>query len=234
MKKVSLALWCGLVIGLAAGSSPADILMDDDTQVAANELDTVLHLSKFDTSLGTLTGVWVQIELRLKNAEIEMDNDASQAQNGTGWVVNTASSLTSGVSLVKTDYDSIDKGDLAINQSQVFLLSATSGDPTGQFDATGAGDYAAWQPGVLTSGDSGNILESAWDDYKGTGVFTITVNTTYLTSATFAGSNGFFQGNTPDGELYGKVIYTYVVPEPATLSLLALGGIALLLRRRRR
>ena len=83
MKKVSLALWCGLVIGLAAGSSPADILMDDDTQVAANELDTVLHLSKFDTSLGTLTGVWVQIELRLKNAEIEMDNDASQAQNGT-------------------------------------------------------------------------------------------------------------------------------------------------------
>ena len=198
-----------------------------------NDTNSTLTLSKFDTSLGTLTNVWVQVEVRLTNARVELDNDAATAQNGTGRVWNTANSLTSTVTLLKTDFDSINKGDLAINTTQVFALDATTGDDTDVFNATGLGDYADWQPGTLTAGDSGDIASAVWAAYQGTGNFTITVNSTFLTTATFLGSYGYFEGNTPTGALYGKVIYTYdAAPEPASLSLLALGGLALLRRRK--
>ena len=207
-------------------------LMDDDTVTLPVDTDTTLYLSKFDTAMGTLTGVWVQVELRLSNSSVELDNDAAGAQNGTAYVINTASSLTSSVSLVKVGFsDTINNGDLTLNATHVFNLAGTTGDPIG-FTATLLGDYAHWQPSTLTSGDSGNIDGAVWSGYEGTGDFTITVNTTYLTSATFVGNDGYFQGNTPNGELYGKVVYTYdPVPEPATISLLCVGALAFLKRK---
>jgi hypothetical protein len=204
--------------------------MDEDTQPLPGDAITTLHLSKFDTSLGTLTNVWVQVEVRLSGASVELDNDAVEAQNGTAYVINAASSLTSSVTLLKADLDTINKGDLALTATQVFALSGTTGDAVGIFNATHLGDYAHWQPGTLSSGDSGDIHSIVWDGYKGTGDFTIDVNSIYLTSATFVGEHGFFQGNTPTGELYGKVIYNYI-PEPATITLLCIGTFALLKRK---
>ncbi|MCX6034052.1 MAG: choice-of-anchor E domain-containing protein [Chloroflexi bacterium] len=210
----------------------ASTIMDEDTQALPVDANTTLNLSKFDTTLGTLTNVWVQIQVRLSGASVELDNDATAAQDGTGRVLNAASSLTSSVTLLKVGFDTINNGDLALNAYQVFNLAGTTGDPCG-FTATHLGDYAHWQPGTLTSGDSGDIFSAVWGGYQGTGYFTVTVNSTYLTSATFVGNDGFFQGNTPNGELYGKVIYTYdPVPEPATITLLCVGAFALLRRKK--
>jgi len=196
-----------------------------------NETDVTLHLSKFNGSLSDLTNIYVELELTLDGVKVELDNDATQAQEGTALVLNAVNSMSSTVALLKADSDTIDGVDLGLNVSQIFNLEATSGDTVGQFDATGAGDYAIWQPGAMNSGDSGNIHNAMWGDYVGSGDFTITVNTTYLTSATFEGNDGFFQGNTPSGEIYGKVVYTYV-PEPATLGPLALLGFYGLRKRR--
>jgi len=232
MTKKFLILFAVLLLFATAIPAFALTIMDTDTQALPVDADTTLNLSKFDTTLGTLTNVWVQIELRLSNTSVELDNDAVAAQNGTGYVINTASSLTSSAPLMKVGFsDSINNGDLTINATQVFNLAGTTGDPIG-FTATLLGDYAHWQPGILTSGDSGDIANAVWDSYKGTGDFTVTVNTTYLTSATFVGNDGYFQGNTPNGELFGKVIYTYTpIPEPMTIGLLGMGGLALLRRK---
>jgi hypothetical protein len=223
MKK-GYPLSAAVILALAAGTTQAALVLEDqETQNLPNETNITLNLSQFNGSVNDLTNVYVELELRLNGMEIALDNDADQAQEGTAHVLNTANSVTSTVNFLKTDLDTINTSDLTINASQVFNLTATSGDTVGQFDATGNGDYALWTPNTLTNGDSGNIHNSAWTDYVGSGDFSITINTTYLTSATFEGNDGYFQGNTPNGEVYAKVIYTYV-PEPATLGPLALLG----------
>jgi hypothetical protein len=204
-----------------------------DTKSLPVSTDVTLNLPKFDTALGTLTNVWVQLELRLTGASVELDNDGDLATTGTGYVVNTAS-LTSSVSLLKAvTFDTINNGDLTINASNAYSLGATTGDAIGVFNATGLGDYAHWQPGTLLSGDSGDIADFVWAGYKGTGNFTITVNSLFLTSATFAGGGGSFHGNSPEGELCGRVVYTYQpVPEPTTIGLLSLGAMSLIRKRK--
>ena len=230
---------CVVALALGAlliGTAQADTLTDNECVVLPNDTDVTIYLDQFDPSLGTLTNVYVNVRVQLDSARVQLDNDASVAQGGTALVLNVANSLTSSVSLVKTGLaDSINASDLTINEGQVFNLSATTGDTVGEFNVTNNTDYALWEPGFIIAGDSGNITSSAWAGYTGTGQFSITLNSTYLTSATFEGSNGFFEGNTPCGGFAADVCYTYTtVPEPGTLALLAgLFGLLVIARKRR-
>jgi hypothetical protein len=227
-------LMFAVAVVCAMGVAQAGFSGGQDTQNLPNDTDVTLTLPKFNTSLGTLTNVYVEVELRLNNANVQMDNDADQPQEATGRVINVANSFTSSATLLKSDFSTINLGNLGINAFQAFNLAQSQGDPVGVFNATGLSDYASWSPGLLTGGNSGDIASTVWNDYKGGAgdTFTIAVNTTYMTTATFVGDNGFFQGNTPNGEFYGKVVYTYT-PEPGTLSMLVLGGLALIRRCRK-
>jgi len=236
MRKLSQIFLGCLVGGLCASMAHASTTSySSDSVVLPNEVDTTVHLAKFNTSLGILTGVYVEIGVNLTGAQVQLDNDDAAAQTGTGRVVNAARSLTSDVGLLKTDFTTINNGNLSINASHNFALGATSGDAVGTFNATGLSDYANWQPGTLNAHGAGNISSLVWDQYKGSGTFGITTNALYLTSATFAGSNGFFQGNTPNGQFYASVTYTYdPVPETSALPLLGAGAFGLACVRRRR
>lgn len=230
-KMILLALAMLIVAPFAANALST---FDEDTVALPNDTNVTVNLSKFTGNLTDLTAIHVELELRLTNVQVQLDNDSTSSQVGTARIINTLKSeggFSSSVTLLKSDFDTINGGDLGINTSQVFNLDPTSGDTVGQFNATGSSDYANWSVSETTAGDSGNIASIVWEDYVGSGDFTITVNTTYVTSATFAGELGFFEGNTPTGELYANVTYEYV-PEPATLALLGFGG--LLIRKRRR
>jgi hypothetical protein len=209
-----------------------------------NDSDTVFTLNKFDTSLGVLTGVNVSFYQSLSGVVVQMDNDDVSANTGSAKVINVVGSFTSSLgstSLLGPAFTSIvDSSALTVNQSQNFVLSATSGDAVGAFNNTGASDYASWSPGTISRGGAGNVNDLFKGLYSqaGGGTFTLTSNNSYLTSATFSGPNGYFQGNTPSANGQAIVTYTYTptaIPEPSAYAvLLGFGTLAGSMYMRRR
>ncbi|MFA7236667.1 MAG: choice-of-anchor E domain-containing protein [Phycisphaeraceae bacterium] len=212
------------VMGMAGLANAATIGGTDNT-VLINSNNNTLTLPQFDPSLGTLTNVYVKLTVQLNGAQVQLDNDDVNPQVGTGQVQNLVNSLNATVTLFP-----ITGLDLQVNVQQGFNLGVTTGDPVGQFDQTLLADYDLFAPGLINQVADANINNAFWAPYTGLGIFTVTLNSTFSTSATFEGSNGFFEGNTPNGAFLGEVVYTYV-PEPASLGLLALGGLALIRRR---
>jgi len=230
MKKTSLKIAALLLV---AGSTQAAVISYTNSIVMNNDQSAVINLNKFDTSLGTLTAVYVRYVVSISSANIQMDNDSTFSQNGTARVQNIANSFSSQLSTLSTADTTLATGDFTINVSQAFNLGATSGDAIGQFNVTGYSDYANWTPGTLQAIGDSDIATDRIHLYTGSGTYAVSINSTFTTTATFDGSDGYFMGNTPSGAFAGEVTYTYSpIPEPATASMLGLAGlIALLVRR---
>jgi len=205
----------------------------NDTKSVPDGTMVVLNLPKFNGLLANLTNVWVKVKFEISDSVVEMDNDSTSPGTGTAKVTSAFTTFTSSATLLKDDFDTINAGDFGIAESNSFTLGPTTGDPIGQFNATLGADYAYHDFGTITKQDSGNIASIVWGSYVGAGNFQITVEASYLTGATFSGSDGYFQGSTPHGEVFAQVIYNYI-PEPATIGLLSLGGLALFRKKKHR
>lgn len=202
---------------LLAGVARANVVTNTTSTALLDGATSTISLAKFDSSLGTLTGVYVKYWTTLSNVEVQLDNDGV-AGSGTGKALITATGFVSEPRTVSATFNA---GDLSVSQQQTYSLEATSGDPTDAFNATGLGDYADWTPGDVSGVASGDILLYL-EDYIGSGTYTVSVNTSFLVGGTFSGT-GYVLANTDGGTFNGEVIYTYSpIPEPATAPLLAL------------
>ena len=221
MKKTSLKIAALLLV--ASSTQAATVTYTNSVTMNHNQNATV-SLNMFDSSLGTLTGIYLEYITQLAGANVQLDNDSAQAQQGTAAVLNSANTFSTSTRITGTG---ISRFALYIDAQQVFDLGATSGDAIGAFNVTAGSDYADWSPGTLSASSGGYVDSSVFSDYIGLGTFTGTVKSSFYTSASFDGSDGYFQGNTPNGVFDGKVIYTYSpIPEPASASMAILVLIA--------
>jgi hypothetical protein len=227
-----------LMASLAGYCSAATIVQTKTYEFVPNGSDS-LTFDKFDTTLGTLDSVTVNVTYTKSGGNFQVDNDSatSGTVNLTHTVVGSLSS--SDVSLRKTGGGVVSVGQSGsitavsslLNQS----VAATTGDSNTTFNATGLGDYVNFDPTNVIASDSGSIRAVDLGDYQTTGFATYNIVFNALQTVEATGLSGLQQAFTVSnvsGNVTVTYNYTEVIPEPGSVLLGGLGLLALLRRRR--
>ena len=216
MKTIVLIAICGL-----AGAAQADIVTQAQSFLGTPNYNESFTFALFDSSLGTLTGVDISLQLDISGGFLGVDNDAvgpatvNVEFGATGMLTSSGPTLFPNVSLTTSN-------------SATFNLAADNGDGPG-FDGTGP-DFAELI-GVATS----NIASSSmlfFGEYVGPGTFDIGAEINQVID--FGGASGVAgQFGPQDAEIFITVVYTYdPIPAPGSMALLGLGGLVATRRRR--
>jgi len=227
----------GFVVLLTASVARADLITYENSVnmlPPGLPMPTSLTLNKFDTSLGTLTGIYITLTSAMTGLDYQYDNDSTGPATAYAYLTLSLDQFSSAVSLLLTGGDSITASDLGGTVYQEFSLNATTGDSTTAFNATGLDDYYDWNPGTISVSKGGDVSSSVWSDYEGSGTFAVTFRQNLSTYAGFLSGTGFTQKTDGPVIFSGSVTYEYTaaIPEPATISLIALSGLATMLGHR--
>ena len=221
-----------------AGFSSAATIVQSQTFGIANGSGANLLFNKFNTTLGTLTSVTVNVLMGEGYRGVSVDNDSTTG--GTIILTHTVTGqLSSSVSLLKAGgLSSVGQlGSLTIvSTSGPLPIGATTGDPIGIFNYQyGNVDYNGMNSGSYASvSDSGNIDTSVISQYASPGLQTFGMTFAAPVNQQATGLSGlhlYFDGS--EGNVDATVTYNYLaVPEPASALLGGIGCLALLRRRR--
>lgn len=215
----SLYITGALAAGLAI-TGVASALQVSDTQPYSLPVPTSnasVAVSQFDDLGGTRTLNWISLELNSTiGASTTGENDSASAGSLT---MNLSGNVTA-------DLFTLSTASLVNTSAGPQSVSATDG-------ITGSGpDYFNF--GLVSGSDSDtDTILSGFAPFIGLGTINITINANGGFNISGVSNSTLQVANFgADGTV--KVIYDYTqVPEPTALSLLSLGGLALLRRRRR-
>jgi len=208
---------CGLTTFAAANDQIETVEFSDSIGLMTTNWNSMVTVPKFDPSLGTLLSIDFTLNGHVEGTAMYESLDAAAS------VITL--DLQAEIELQRPDNSTIG---VVIPVVQV-IDNATAHDGMIDFDGSSGGTF----PGLMgNDSDTFSSPPPASDlvDFTGPGTIDLPVIATGASVATGAG-NIVSQFNT-SASAEVTVIYTYKVPEPGTLSLLGLGALTLLRRRR--
>lgn len=212
LRRIALAGLCAV-----ASSAMAAQVSYTNTYSGIPALSGSMDFAKFDSSLGTLTGVTIQAQLISDGGALRVDNDSLLPASGDIYIGATlsVSSPSGGVHLLNASAEPLFPAALESKTSAHVDLTGDDGDGTGF--QSGGGDYGNVVGGVVTTYGGGNVGSSYFADYTGSGNFTLDYSATQLADyGSLGGASAEIDALSARG--YVSVIYDYTpVPEPAAL-----------------
>ena len=228
MKKYIAALVVSLAL---CGLATAAQTIQTETFSGTPNLTRTFTFDQFDDMGGSLTllSIQVLVDLDVSGGSLTLDNDGEGAASGAFEFGAKGDISSSDVPLLDGSFQPVTAEVQALTTG-AFALDPNIGDGAGDFDSSGP-DGMLINGGLVNDSDSGFIASALFAQYTGLGTFDVDIDVTQWTD--FGGVSGIEYAVTPmsaSGDV--TVIYNYI-PEPATMSLLGLGALALIRRKRK-
>ena len=224
-----------LLLAASGISNAAIISFSAQSGPSLTDFTFSLVLTKFDTSLGTLTGATIRftgtddvVSLNLNNSSNSIQSFRYKSMADILVTSNTADSTLTTTDLLLTNFDS---GVISLGPSGSGVCAAST--PT-----TSCNDVS-YLPLAVTA-NTGDVAVAILNNYKVAGFGNFTLGGFTSTGSTFVGGGGNVRSaQVTNATVQALVTYTYTpvsqTPEPATMALMgtSLLGLALIGRRRR-
>lgn len=212
---------------------------------------TRLTFNQFDSDLGTLTGVTIDLQLTMPSFDLKVDNDTSAQATfsvtfGTVGGVQFQYSLPFISTLDTAGTDLLDATDFQVTtqNSGSQTVAASDGDSTAQFDDDSSSDNYTFSTTAVAVGDTSHEIGAGYianyADPNPTS-FTFDIIADFITDINVSPGGGTgdvrLSAVIPTATFSGTVTYTYTpIPEPSTYAALfgalALGAVVYVRRRK--
>jgi hypothetical protein len=214
-----------LAVAFVTPAANADIISYSDTFGPTGvpfSQTSVATLPQFDPSLGTLLSVTLTLDASTFAGTIAWDNEASIPSDVT---------LGIGAEITATAMSTLTTVALPMQTGSADDIDA---DNDGAADFIGTDSFGVFG-GIGSDSDSDSTSVIAeMIPFIGIGTFPVMAESTVATYLTTDGGFGPIDPRPGLTEGTVTVEYEYAVPEPATMTLLAVGGLGVISRRRRR